>query len=138
MVGIVIRRGYQRWAASSPVTCGHDCGLLSPEAVFRGADRVPRSRKADFSMTVVAYRPATPAHRPPGARAGVRRKRRRPEPAWLASLARAEAAAPGAEPGSGADPGSWASAFPAQARQCHRSSATHSPAPALAPRPQHT
>jgi hypothetical protein len=77
-----IRRGYQRWAASSPVTCGHDCGVLSPEAVFRGADRVPRSADDDLSMPVVAYRPVTPAHRPPGAGAGVRSKRRRPEPTW--------------------------------------------------------
>jgi hypothetical protein len=39
-------------------------------------------RTADLSRPVVAYGPATPAHRPPGAGAGVRSKRRRPEPAW--------------------------------------------------------
>ena len=102
-----VTRGYQRWAASSPVTCGHDCGLLSPEAAFRSADRVPRSRTADSSM-----------------------------PVGHVSSCHARSRPPGAEPGSGADPGSWASAFPAQARQCQRGSATHSPAPALAPRPQ--
>ena len=83
-VGVI--RGYQRWAASSPVTCGHDCGLLSPEAVFRSADRVPRSRTADSSMAVGHVSSCHARSRPPGAGAGVRRgKRERPEPTWLAA-----------------------------------------------------
>ena len=82
-VGVI--RGYQRWAASSPVTCGHDCGLLSPEAVFRSADRgaaVADGRSQHASRHVSSCHARS---RPPGAGAGVRGKHERPEPTWLAA-----------------------------------------------------
>jgi len=33
-------RDYQLWAASSPVTCRHDRGLLFRQVIFRAGDRV--------------------------------------------------------------------------------------------------
>jgi hypothetical protein len=36
-------RDYQLWAASSPVRCRHDRGLLARQVIFRAGDRVLRS-----------------------------------------------------------------------------------------------
>jgi hypothetical protein len=78
LCGVGISGGLPRRLSRAVTTAA--CCLLRRSSAALTACRGQRT--ADLSMPVVAYRPATPAHRPPGAGAGVRSKRRRPEPAW--------------------------------------------------------
>jgi hypothetical protein len=78
LYGVAISGGLPRRLSRALTTAA--CCLLRRSSAALTACRGQRT--ADLSMPVVAHRPATPAHRPPGAGAGVRSQRRRPEPAW--------------------------------------------------------
>jgi hypothetical protein len=136
----------QPWAASSPVTCRHDCGLLSREAVFRSADRGLQSWLAIFDMPVSAYRPAAPAHRArskrlsgPGSPACCELSRSAGRCARLRrssrGLSQAQAQFPRAEPARAQIREAEPSAFPAQPGDASTAQRGTPRAPAPAPSP---
>jgi len=144
---VIISCGLPR-RLSYAVTSAACCLVRRCSPCRRPRAGVLAGRLRHASHRVSSFRACSPAARRRAA--GVRRKRSRPEPAWREPSRSAGRRAalrrrPGAEPGSGADRrelslaqaqtgGSWAQRLPSAGPPCQHGSATHSPAPAPAPR----